>query len=412
MRFLLKLAVLGLVLILGSCGGGDGGSGPTPPPPPAPPPPPPPPPPAPVASVTVAPDQVELLVGATRQLTATLRDGAGNVLSGRAVAWASSNQGIATVSATGLVTAVALGGPVTIAATSEGRTGSALVTVLAPVASVVITGATRAKVGDSYQYSATARTADGTVVTRAAMWSVAEPERATMTPGGVMTPLQTGAITLRVTIDGVVWIGQATAYDWFAFGGGSTFGVALDADLQITNKFGTSEYPSLTLGCSGGFFLIFVDTEHFVTESGLVAYAFDGQDPEGATWLEFDLFSALAHPGPDGATRIFGNRMAGANRFEFAFNEFNGPAQAMLFRVTGLAAQMPAFATCPAGSPPAAGTASVDGPAGDLLSIAGRRSVMTAERRLREVLWSSRGEYPVPRRGGFESETQPGKQTN
>ena len=45
----------------------------------------------PVATVTVTPASSSLTVGQTGQLTATLRDAAGNVLTGRTVTW-SSNQ--------------------------------------------------------------------------------------------------------------------------------------------------------------------------------------------------------------------------------------------------------------------------------------------------------------------------------
>jgi len=52
------------------------------------------------------------------------------VLTGRVVGWASSNPAIATVSATGLVTGVAAGAA-TITATSEGKSGTAAITVTA-----------------------------------------------------------------------------------------------------------------------------------------------------------------------------------------------------------------------------------------------------------------------------------------
>jgi trimeric autotransporter adhesin len=80
--------------------------------------------PAPVSSVSVDPSSASLLVGATQTLTATPKDAAGNVLTGRTVAWSSSDQSIATVSSGGLVTAVAAGST-TITATSEGKFGSA-----------------------------------------------------------------------------------------------------------------------------------------------------------------------------------------------------------------------------------------------------------------------------------------------
>jgi len=79
-----------------------------------------------VASVIVTSATVG--VGATVQLTATLKDAAGSVLTGRTVTWASGNTAVATVSSTGLVTGVAAG-HATITATSEGKSGTAVITV-------------------------------------------------------------------------------------------------------------------------------------------------------------------------------------------------------------------------------------------------------------------------------------------
>lgn len=91
--------------------------------------------PNPVASVTVAPATVYLVEGLTRQLDLYPRDAGGTILTGRAVTWTSSAPSVATVSATGLVTAIQPGN-VTITATSEGRTGSAEVTVRGNVQAV------------------------------------------------------------------------------------------------------------------------------------------------------------------------------------------------------------------------------------------------------------------------------------
>ena len=82
----------------------------------------------PVATVSVAPASLSLAVGQTGQLTATLRDAAGTVLTGRTVTWSTSATGLATVTTSGLVTAVGAG-TATITATSEGQSGSATVTV-------------------------------------------------------------------------------------------------------------------------------------------------------------------------------------------------------------------------------------------------------------------------------------------
>src|SRR2546426_636688 len=85
----------------------------------------------PVASVTVSPPSASIATGATVQLTATTKDAGGNVLTGRAISWGGSNTTVATVSASGLVTGVRAGA-VTITATSEGKNGTAAVTVAAP----------------------------------------------------------------------------------------------------------------------------------------------------------------------------------------------------------------------------------------------------------------------------------------
>src|SRR5207245_7318936 len=79
--------------------------------------------PVPVASVTVSPANASLHVGVTEQLAATLKDASDTVLTGRTVTWASSNSAVATVSPSGLVTAVGAG-LASIAATSGGVQGA------------------------------------------------------------------------------------------------------------------------------------------------------------------------------------------------------------------------------------------------------------------------------------------------
>ena len=82
----------------------------------------------PVASVAVALAASTLNPGQTTQATATTRDASGNVLGGRAIAWSTNNAAVATISSAGLVTAVASGSAL-IAATSEGKSGNAPLTV-------------------------------------------------------------------------------------------------------------------------------------------------------------------------------------------------------------------------------------------------------------------------------------------
>jgi len=86
--------------------------------------------PIPVASVTVDPEQGEIVQGGTLQLSATPRSAAGDPLAGRTVTWSSATEAVATVSGTGLVTSVSPG-TATISATSEGQSGSATIIVVA-----------------------------------------------------------------------------------------------------------------------------------------------------------------------------------------------------------------------------------------------------------------------------------------
>lgn len=132
----------------------------------------PPPPPAAVASISVSPGSASVEVGKTVQLTATLKDAAGNTLTGRTVGWTTSSASVASVSSSGLVTGVGAGSA-TITATSEGKSGQASITVTAPPppppeGSVVLVGAGDIARCSSDKDDATARLLDniaGTIFT-------------------------------------------------------------------------------------------------------------------------------------------------------------------------------------------------------------------------------------------------------
>ena len=78
-----------------------------------------------VATVTVT-GPADLAVGDSGQFSVELRDADDAVITGRAVAWSTSDPAIATVDASGLVTRVAAGN-VAVMATREGVLGAALV---------------------------------------------------------------------------------------------------------------------------------------------------------------------------------------------------------------------------------------------------------------------------------------------
>jgi uncharacterized protein YjdB len=85
-----------------------------------------------VAVVQVTPTEDTLrAIGATRQFTATPRDPQGRIIVGVTVYWNSSNASVASVDASGLVTAHA-NGQTTIGASSGVITGHAMLTVKGP----------------------------------------------------------------------------------------------------------------------------------------------------------------------------------------------------------------------------------------------------------------------------------------
>ncbi|MEP6832134.1 MAG: Ig-like domain-containing protein, partial [Gemmatimonas sp.] len=160
---------------------------------------------APVASILVSGGAASIAAGSTTQYSATVRDASNTVLTGRAVIWTSSNNAIAIVSTSGLVTGVSVGGPVTITATSEGQSGNANITVTqVPVASVSISLATTSvAAGGSTAATAVIRDAAGNALAgRIVTWSSSNQGVGTFDVAGTVTALAPGTSTITATSEG------------------------------------------------------------------------------------------------------------------------------------------------------------------------------------------------------------------
>ena len=174
-----------------ACGGDDSpGPGPVPPP-------------APVATtVEVAPATAELTaLGQTVQLSATVRDQNGGVMSGASVNWTSGDPAVATVDAAGLVTAVATG-TAAINATSGSASGTASVTVSQASAAVVVTpqSATLSAIGDTARFAAEVQDANGNAIAGAAVsWASADAAVATVDQTGLVTAVAPGTAAIEAT---------------------------------------------------------------------------------------------------------------------------------------------------------------------------------------------------------------------
>lgn len=157
----------------------------------------------PVTGVTVAPTTASKQVGQTQQLTA---DVAPANASNKKVNWTTSDATKATVSATGLVTAVAVGSA-TITATTEDGTKTATSAITVTAASVAVTGVTVAPttsskaVGETQQLTPTIAPSNAT--NKAVTYTSATPAVATVNSAGLVTAVSAGTAVITVkTTDG------------------------------------------------------------------------------------------------------------------------------------------------------------------------------------------------------------------
>lgn len=156
-----------------------------------------------VAQVAITPSPADVIVNETVQLTATLRDAAGAVLTGRTITWTSSSDAAASVSSTGLVTGK-VAGAVAITASAEGRTATVTVNVRpVPVATVTVTpNPLDLVLGASGTLVATTRDANGASLGRPVTFVSSNTAVATVSAGGSVTSVSAGTATVTATSEG------------------------------------------------------------------------------------------------------------------------------------------------------------------------------------------------------------------
>ena len=179
-----------LLVAVWASGCGDGAVEPAPPDPPRP------------TSVTVTPASAELgALWATTRLSAEVRDQNGQVMAGASVAWSSGNASVATVDASGLVTAVA-NGSATITATAGSASGTAAVTVAQSVSAVAVTppADTLVAFGDTVRLVAEATDVNSHRVTAAEFtWASSDTLVARVDVSGLVTAEANGSATITAT---------------------------------------------------------------------------------------------------------------------------------------------------------------------------------------------------------------------
>jgi uncharacterized protein YjdB len=154
-----------------------------------------------LTSISVTPNTASIAAGDTEAFTATgtYSDGSTQNLTG--ATWSSSVGSVATVSG-GLATGVAQG-TVTITASSGSISGSATLTVTAPVLTLISIGPASPSIaaGTTQQFVATGTYSDGSTqnLSSSATWSSSQTSVATIAAGGLATGVAVGTSAITAT---------------------------------------------------------------------------------------------------------------------------------------------------------------------------------------------------------------------
>ena len=151
-----------------------------------------------VATIVVSPTVSTLAIDAQLPLQAQVRDASGADIPGATITWTVQDPKIVSVSADGVVTALAVGTS-QIAANALGKSGIATITVTpGPVATVTVTApSNRVDRGSTLQLTATAKDSQGnTIANQSFLWSSSNTNTATVSATGVVSGKRSGTVTI------------------------------------------------------------------------------------------------------------------------------------------------------------------------------------------------------------------------
>jgi trimeric autotransporter adhesin len=162
-----------------------------------------------VKSVVLFPSSASVPMGTPRPLTVVVSDKDGLALSGRLIAFSTSNPGIATVNGAGVVVGVSLGRAIiTAQAVQDQVSGTSTIDIVpVPVANVAITpaGSQTVSQGLTLQLAATLKDASGNPLTgRTVSWTTSNASIATVSSTGLVTGVALGTIQITCESEGVL----------------------------------------------------------------------------------------------------------------------------------------------------------------------------------------------------------------
>ncbi len=164
-----------------------------------------------VGLVLVSGSAAPLTIGQTTQLTVKVRSTTDSLLTDRPLTWASSVGSVASVSSTGLVTALAAGTTV-VSVTCGGVVGQFTVNVIEAVGLLELVPSTFTMlVGANQQIVATTRATNGTLLTgRTVTWTSLAPSTASVSTGGLVTGVSAGSTLVTATSEGISAVASVT----------------------------------------------------------------------------------------------------------------------------------------------------------------------------------------------------------
>lgn len=264
-------------------------------------------------TVTVSPATAELTaLDATAQLTAEVRDQNARVMANVTVTWSSSDTSVATVSASGLVTATD-NGTATITASAGSASGSATVTVAQAPDSVAVSpaAATITALGDTLRLAAQAFDVNGRAVAGAEFsWESSADSVATVGTSGLVTGLAEGTATITASAgpasgSSVVTVTQPVASVEVS---PSTETIGLGSTLQLTAE-GFDENGDVVVGAE---------------------FSWESSDAAIARVNASGLVTGVA----EGATTITASAGSGQGTAEIAVMDLERAALVALYRAT------------------------------------------------------------------------------
>ncbi|OJJ17903.1 hypothetical protein BKI52_29020 [marine bacterium AO1-C] len=204
-----------------------------------------------VRAIEITTTRTALLIGQNANLTASLKNPFGDSFSGD-VSWVSSTPAVATIDASGILTAVSIG-QTRVTATAEGVTSNELlITVVSDansVATIVITApsTTNVGVGSTLQLTASARDVNGNALNVSDFtWTSSSTSIATVDQNGLVTGVADGVVTITASANNI----DSQAYE-LTIGSGGSSQASRTAQFAGSNGYRVSGDASLAAAGNG-----------------------------------------------------------------------------------------------------------------------------------------------------------------